>query len=57
VDFSPTAWGWLTLAFGTIVLLSIFWRIRSPRRAASAILISSILLFLFAFMQWASWYK
>jgi hypothetical protein len=53
----PTIWGWLTVVFGALLIFSVFLRIRSRGRVISALLVSSILLFLFSFMQWASWYK
>jgi hypothetical protein len=59
----PRLWGWITIASAVPLLLSVVWRGRlTPtsdllRKLASVSMVVSVLIFLFSFMQWASWYK
>lgn len=56
---NPTGWGWITIGFGICVAgVFIGWRVRYRGRWWAASIFAIILLvFLFSFMQWASWYK
>jgi hypothetical protein len=55
----PTGWGWLTIGFGMgVAAVVVGWRVRYRGRWwAAAIFVLILLVFLFSFMQWASWYK
>jgi hypothetical protein len=59
----PTLWGWITIASAVPLLTSIVWRVRFRpssnlvRKMASFAVAFSILLFLYSFMQWVTWYK
>jgi len=53
----PPVPGWLTIICAASLLFAIVWRVRSKRRRASILIICSAILFVFWFMQWASWYK
>ena len=59
----PTLWGWITIASAVPVVAAIVWRVRFKRKSsllrkmASGAIALFTLVFLFSFMQWASWYK
>jgi len=59
---NPTGWGLLSIGLGLFTTGFFLWRRRGPlsgsrRLAANVAGAACVLLFLFAFMQWASWYK
>jgi hypothetical protein len=55
----PTGWGWLTIGSGLAMLAAlVYWRFRHPGQWwAVSMFVLMLLLFLYSFMQWASWYK
>ena len=54
----PTGWGWLTILFGIAFLISCFYWGRAERKKPGVILaLPLMVLLLFSFMQWVSWYK
>jgi hypothetical protein len=57
----PTGWGWITIAFSVAISGLFVWRFQGEKRLSrgmtAAMFVSLILLFLFSFMQWATWYK
>ena len=50
-------WGWVSVLFGAAVALSIYFRVRTRRKVAFALLIPSILLFLFSLLQWVDYWE
>lgn len=59
---NPTGWGCLSIALGLATLTFSLWRARRKlsglkRFTTDFAGVLCVLLFLFAFMQWTSWYK
>ena len=52
-----STWGVLTIAYGTIFVFCIYYRVRTRSKAAGVAIAISALLCLFCFMQWAAWYQ
>ncbi len=59
-----TFWGWVAIPTAMTLLALIVWRVKlssSPHKLPKAAALSAItvcaLVFLWSFMQWASWYK
>ena len=48
--------GWLTIASGVALAVSIAIKIRMRRELVSWLVGTALLFFLWLFMQWASWY-
>ena len=59
---NPTGWGWFSIALGLVTLTFFLWRIRRKLSGLRRFAVDfagalCVLLFLFVFMQWVSWYK
>jgi hypothetical protein len=52
-----SAWSWLTICYGTASIYSIWLRARTRSVVAAAAIAVSVPLFLYNFMQWASFFK
>ena len=54
----PTGWGWITIVSGLAAVFACFyWGQTDNKKRAAGISLGAVLVFLFSFMQWASWYK
>lgn len=63
IPMYPTGWGWITISLLALNVLPFVWkRLRKPGSVGHGKLLHAgsvvlLLLFLFAFVQWAEWYK
>jgi hypothetical protein len=57
MDAVHTTWGWMAVGFAAAIVPSIYFRVHSKRKVALALVISSILLFLFSLLQWVEYWE